>query len=385
MKSIFRLFLIFFILQSPLKAAEAPFTWYNKTGNQLVINIEMFLSSTCPHCQKADAFFREVEEKNPNIQVQRYYINQNKEALGRFYQLLNAEQMQDFAVPSIYICDSRWVGFNTAETTGKDLLKAIDYCRKQIEDKGKLSKETVNALRHLANANRFITGLVEKPTKFNFTTSIALMDAFSPCAFFCFAGFLAFLLIESKKKKQVIATLLFVLSVAIVHYFQQVYTSTFFELLTWLRIPAVLLGIMTLYFVMQYFKKQPSSILYYSLAFFIGLVTITYQQTCVMNWSAIFEQWLNDQHLSSWEANWYQLLYQLVYILPLILLLFIYFLFMRIKRFAAQGKKLTNIGLLFLIAIAVSLIAYPYIFSYFGISLGVIFILLVCGYFLKLT
>ncbi|WP_242601848.1 glutaredoxin family protein [Legionella wadsworthii] len=345
----------------------------------------MFLSSTCPHCQKADAFFREVEEKNPNIQVQRYYINQNKEALGRFYQLLNAEQMQDFAVPSIYICDSRWVGFNTAETTGKDLLKAIDYCRKQIEDKGKLSKETVNALRHLANANRFITGLVEKPTKFNFTTSIALMDAFSPCAFFCFAGFLAFLLIESKKKKQVIATLLFVLSVAIVHYFQQVYTSTFFELLTWLRIPAVLLGIMTLYFVMQYFKKQPSSILYYSLAFFIGLVTITYQQTCVMNWSAIFEQWLNDQHLSSWEANWYQLLYQLVYILPLILLLFIYFLFMRIKRFAAQGKKLTNIGLLFLIAIAVSLIAYPYIFSYFGISLGVIFILLVCGYFLKLT
>lgn len=162
----------------------------------------MFLSSTCPHCQKADAFFREIEGKNPNIHVQRYYINQNKEALGRFYQLLNAEQMQDFAVPSIYICDSRWVGFNTAETTGKDLLKAIDYCRKQIEDKGKLTKEAVNALRHLANANRFITGLVEKPTKFNFTTSIALIDAFSPCAFFSFAGFLAFLLIESKKKNR---------------------------------------------------------------------------------------------------------------------------------------------------------------------------------------
>lgn len=144
-----------------------------------------------------------------------------------------------------------------------------------------------------------------------------------------------------------IATLLFVLSVAIVHYFQQVYTSTFFELLTWLRIPAVLLGIVTLYFVMQYFKKQPSNILYYTLAFFIGLITITYQQTCVMNWSAIFEQWLNDQHLSNWEASLYQLLYQLVYILPLILFLFIYFLFLRIKRFAALGKKLTNIGLLF--------------------------------------
>ncbi|WP_131779354.1 hypothetical protein [Legionella bozemanae] len=385
MKTVFRLLLILLIVHAPVWAAESSPTWYSKKDNKVVLNIEMFLSSTCSHCQKADVFFQEIEAKNPDLNVQRYYINQNKDALSHFYQLLSAQQMDDFAVPSIYICNSRWVGFTSAETTGKDLLQAINYCKKQIENKGKLTQETVNALRHLANANRFITGLVEKPSKLHFTTTIAFMDSFSPCAFFCFAGFLAFLLIETQKKKQLIASLLFILSVVIVHYFQQAYTSTFFELLPWMRIPAVLLGLTTIYFVMQYYKKQPPIALYFSLAFLLGLITTIYQQTCVMNWSTIFEQWLNDQHLSRQQESLYQLLYQGVYILPLLLILLVYFVLLKFERFAALQTKLATIGLLFLLAIAVILIVYPFLLSYFGISLVLLFILMVIGCFLNLT
>ncbi|WP_058476051.1 glutaredoxin family protein [Legionella steigerwaltii] len=386
MKTVFRLLLIILIFHAPVWATELSPTWYSKSAdNQVVINIEMFMSSTCPHCQKADAFFRDIESKHPDLHIQRYYINQDKNALTRFYQLLSEQQMDDFSVPSIFFCNSRWVGFESAETTGKDLLQAINYCKQQIEKKGTLTQATVNALRHLANANRFITGLIEKPSRLRFTITIAFMDSFSPCAFFCFAGFLAFLLIETQKKKQLIASLLFIFSVAVVHYFQQVYTNAFFELLPWLRIPAALLGIMTLYFVMYYLKKQASGTLYFLLAFLLGLITTIYQQTCVMNWSTIFEQWLNDQHVTTWQASMYQLLYQGVYILPLILILVVYFALLKIGRFAALKTKLVNIGLLFMIAIAVSLIAYPYVLSCFGISMLTLFILMVCGYFLNLT
>ncbi|WP_273199408.1 hypothetical protein [Legionella steelei] len=386
MKTVFRLILIFLIFQAPAWATELSPTWYSKsTDNQVVINIEMFLSSTCPHCQNADAFFRDLEAKNPDLHVQRYYINQDKNALGRFYQLLSAQQMDDFAVPSIYFCNSRWVGFTSAETTGKDLLQGINYCKQQIQKKGKLTQTTVDALRHLANANRFITGLVEKPSRLQFTTTIAFMDSFSPCAFFCFAGFLAFLFIETQKKKQIIAGFLFIFSVAIVHYFQQAYPNVFFELLPWLRIPAALLGALTIYFVIHYLKKQSSSVLYFLLAFLLGLITTIYQQTCVMNWATIFQQWLNDQHLTGSQTSLYQLLYQGIYILPLILILFIYLVLLKVERFAALRTKFINIGLLFLIAIAVSLIAYPFILPYFGVSMVTLFILAVCGYFLNLT
>lgn len=385
MKTVRRLLLIFLIVHAPVWAAELSPTWYSKTDNKVVLNIDMFLSSTCSHCQKADAFFQELEAKNPDLNVQRYYINQDKDALSRFYQLLSAQQMDDFAVPSIYICNSRWVGFTSAETTGKDLLKAINYCKKQIGNKGKLTEETVNALRHSANANRFITGLVEKPSRLRFTTTIAFMDSLSPCAFFCFAGFLAFLLIETQKKKQLIASLLFITSVVIVHYFQQVYTNTFFELLPWMRIPAVSLGLMTIYFVTQYYKKQTPMVLYFSLAFLLGLITTMYQQTCVMNWSAIFEQWLGDQKLTSQQESFYQLLYQGVYILPLLLILLVYFILLKFERFSALKTKLATIGLLFLLAIAVSLIVYPFALSYFGLSLVLLFVLIVIGCFLNLT
>lgn len=386
MKIVFRLLLTLLIFNAPVWATELSTNWYSKSpDNKVVINIELFLSTTCPHCHKADAFFRDIESKHPDFHIQRYYINQDKNALGRFYQLLSEQQMDDFSVPSIYFCNSRWVGFTSAETTGKDLLHAINHCKQQIEKKGTLTPATVNALRHLANANQFITGLVEKPSRMRFTITLAFMDSFSPCAFFCFAGFLAFLLIEAQKKKQLIASLLFIFSVATVHYFQQVYTNAFFELLPWLRIPAALLGIVTLYFVLQYLKKQASGTLYFSLAFLLGLITTIYQQTCVMNWSTIFEQWLNDQQLTNWQTNMYQLLYQGVYLLPLIVILLVYLLLLKTARFAALSPKLANIGLLFLIAIAVSLIAYPYVLSYFAISLATLLILMICGYFLKLT
>ncbi|QMT60800.1 thioredoxin family protein [Legionella sp. PC997] len=385
MKIAFKLLIMLFIVCATGWAAQPLPTWYSITDHKAIIKVEMFLSTTCPHCQKADAFFHEMEKKYPDLQVQRYYINQDKDSLGRFYQLLSAQQMDDFAVPSIFFCNSRWVGFASADTTGKDLLQAINYCKKQIEHKGELTIETVNTLRHLANANRFITGIVEKPSRLQFTTTIALMDSFAPCAFFCFAGFLAFLLIETQRKSQITAAFLFASSVAIVHYFQQVYPSAFFELLPWMRIPAVLLGLMTIYFVRQYYKKQYPKTLYFVLAFFLGLITTIYQQTCVMNWSTIFEQWLNDQHLPSGQASMYQLLYQGVYILPLLLILLIYFLLCRIKRFAASRTRLATIGLLFLLAIAVSLVVYPFVLSNLGISIVLLFILMIIGNFLNLT
>lgn len=104
-----------------------------------------------------------------------------------------------------------------------------------------------------------------------------------------------------------------------------------------------------------------------------------------MNWSTVFQQWLTDQHLNNGQASMYQLLYQGVYILPLILILLVYFALLKTKRFAALKPKFANMGLLFLIAIAGSLIAYPFVMSYLGLSMVTLFILMVCGYFLKLT
>lgn len=386
MKTLFRLLFAFFIICAHVSAADLSPSWYSKNAdNKVVINVEMFLSSTCPHCQKADAFFRELEKSSPDLHIQRNFINQDKNALIRFSQLLNAQQMDDFAVPSIYFCDSRWIGFDSAKTTGKDLLDAIQYCKHQIENKGSLTKTTVNTLRHWANANQYTSGMIEKPSALRYTLTIAFMDSFNPCAFFVFSGFLAFLFIIEQRKKKIIASSLFISAVVLVHYFQQAYTSDYFAILSWLRVPTVLLGLVTIYFVIQHYKKQSNDTLYFLLAFFLGLITTIYQQTCIMSWATIFEQWLNNQHFSNWQVNLYQLLYHGMYILPLIVILCIYLALLKIKNFAVLKTKLASMGLLLLIAIAVCFIVYPFILSNFTLSLLTLFILAVCGFFINLT
>lgn len=383
MKITFRLIFIFFVFFVNAWADDLS-TWYTKDrNNKVVVTIQLFLSSTCSHCQKADAFFHKIETTTPNLHVERYFINQDKDALIRFNQLLNEQQMNDFAVPSIFFCNSRWVGFLSAEATGKDLLNAINYCKQQIEDNNKLTEVTVNTLRHLAYANRLIDGLAEQPSKLGYTFVMAFVDSFNPCALFCFAGFLAFLFVEEQRKKQIIASLLYVFALGLIHCFQQVFPSSYFFLLSGSRVPALILGFITIYFVIQYYKKQSMGIFYLLLAFLLGLVITIYQQTCLMSFSGAYEQWLNKQHLFYWQKSLYQFIYQIVYILPLIIIMFAYFFLLRVKRLAILRPKLTRIGLLFLIGIALSLIIYPMVMSNFLISILLILILVLSGFFLR--
>lgn len=386
MKTAYKVLLFFFLLSSNLWASDTASPWYTLSADKkATINVELFLSSTCPHCHKADDFFREIGAKSPELKIKRNVINEDKDALLRFNQLLSEQHMDDFSVPSIYFCDSRWLGFASAETTGKDLMRAINYCKQQIEKNGTLTKATVDTLRHWANANKFDSGMVESPSVFSYILTIALTDAFAPCAFFVFIGFLAFLFIEANRKKQITAGLLYAAAVVITHYIQQAHTSGFYLMLPWLRIPAIFLGFLAIYFVMQHYKKQVDSTLYFSLAFLLGLIVTAYQQTCVMNWAYIFEQWLNNQKLSTIQVGFYQLLYQSLYALPLLLTLFIYLSLLKLKRAAAWQPRLLTLGLLFLVAIALCLIAYPMLLSYLAVSVVTILILAICSRFLNLT
>jgi glutaredoxin len=386
MNTISKVLVLFFLLSSNLWAVSVKTPWYTlSTDKKATINVELFFSSTCPHCHHADAFFNKIRAQSSDLNIKRYMINEDKEALFRFNQLLSYQRMDDFSVPSIFFCDSRWVGFASAETTGKDLMRAINYCKQEIEKNGTLTQATINTLRHWANANKFNSGMVGNPSVFNYILTIAITDAFAPCAFFCFFAFLALLFIEENWTKKITAGLLFILAVAIIHYVQQEYTSSFYKILPWLRIPAALVGLLALYFVIQHSKKQVHGALYFSLAFLFGLLVTSYQQTCVMNWAYIFQQWLNNQHILPVQRGFYQLLYQIVYGLPLLFILILYFLIMKIKFIAARQARLLSIGLLFIVAIALCLIVYPILLSHLTLSLIVMFIVVICSRFLNST
>lgn len=373
MPVIFRLFLMFFLLNANLWAGAASSSWYTQdTHKKTMINVELFLSSTCPHCHKADDFFRSIEPQTPWLHVQRYLINEDKSALIHFNQLLNDQQLNDFAVPSVFFCNSRWAGFSSAETTGKDLLHALNYCKKQIETNGKLTGSTVATLKRWANANRFDSGMIEAPSTAHYIISMALVDAFNPCSLFCLIAFFALIFMQDRTLACIIVGTVYILTLGIMHYIQQAYASVFYEWLPLMRWPSILIGLFILYLMGQHYRKNSTPLLFIAPTFLLSIIIQMYQQTCLMNWSFIFEQWLSHQNSSNSLVMLYQLTYQFFYLVPLISTLCILIFLLRTERFRRLKPVLNTIGLLYILAIGLLLILYPGALSSLTLSLLVL-------------
>ncbi|KTD30716.1 hypothetical protein Lmor_2823 [Legionella moravica] len=384
MTTTLRIFFLFLAVCINLCAADTPSVWYTSKGDkEVTINVELYLSTTCKYCHKADAFFTELQANTPWLHIQRYVINEDKNALTRFNQLLSEQNMYDFSVPSVFFCNSRWIGFASNQTTGKDLLRGLTYCKNEIEKKGTLSPVTVNVLKRWAHANLFDSSMIEKPSAAKYIGTIALMDAFNPCAFFCLAGFFALLFLQEERKNQFMAGILFILTVGGVHYFQQAHASTFFGLFPLLRVPAALTGLFTFYLAGQYYRKRSSAHLFFLLTFLLAFMIQSYQQTCIMNWSYIFGQWLYNQQLNNAQLIAYQLAYQGIYLLFLFITLVFYILLIRMEFLAKFRNQLKTIGLLYIMAIGLMLIIYPLALANLVLSLITVLVLFVCGWILS--
>lgn len=378
-------FLLVFLFSLQLWANESSSSWYSIDAKQQVtINVDLFLSSTCPHCHKADEFFKEIEPKTPWLHVQRHFINQDKEALTLFSQFLAQQKVNDFAVPSIFFCNSRWLGFATAETSGADLMNALRYCKQQIEKKGTLPDASVDVIKRWANANMLNSSVTEQPTALNYLMTVVFLDALNPCALFSFLSLFALLFIQKSIKNQLTTGGLFILAIVAVHSLQQIQTNLFYQILPWYRVIAVLVGLSSLYLVYCYYKKQVLKPYQLFIWTFISSLTVyAYQQTCVMNWTFVFQQWLTNQHLAQGQQFVLQIVYQFFYVLPLIILFLCYFLYSSLKLSERIKPLLEQIGLVFLALTSVLVLVQPRLLSAYLVSYLVFVIALILGFIMR--
>ena len=147
---------------------------YHKENIQL--RVDLFLSSTCPHCLAANQFFHQLESKKKWLSVHRYYVNQDKAALDRFNDLIQAQQItiNAFAVPAIFFCDSRWLGFDNENNSGHQLLKSLNYCHQQLVASGKLTPTTVNAIRKSGVSEWYESNIVNSSSWVELIVSLAV-------------------------------------------------------------------------------------------------------------------------------------------------------------------------------------------------------------------
>ncbi|KTD24294.1 Uncharacterised protein [Legionella lansingensis] len=350
-----------------------PPVWFSKgENNQVKLQVYLFLSSTCPHCHKADDYFRTLEATTPWIEVHRYIINTDRNALTTFNVFLSQQNTDDFSVPAIFFCNSRWVGFANAQTTGKELFRALHYCQQQVVRMDQLTPTTISVLRQWANANWYESNVANKPSVAVFLPMLAITDGLNPCSLFCILALFAFLWLTNTRSLQITIGLVFSLVVGLVHAVQQVHTAFFFHALSWLRIPMIIIGLALLAYTLNYFKKlgNKASCAVVILVALSALGLQTYMQTCMPNFALIFQQWLSTQALSPLQVVLSQVIYQIIYILPLLLLVFVLVFWRKSPRLMKRENVITKVARISLILTAILLIAYPNWLANFGVSLA---------------
>lgn len=382
LKNMMIVFLLLFLSTCWASSEQSP-SFYKGNDNQLRLKVELFLSSSCPHCQQASAFFETLQTQKPWLEVQRYLINQDKKALDYFHQKLKQIKSDDYSVPAIFFCDSRWVGFDKPETTGKVLSKSLDYCYQQISKKGTLNHNTSTVLNQWANASFFAEGLMNKPNARVVIPMVALIDALNSCSLFVALALFSFLWLYRLKSTMIGLGTVFLLVMAAVHHFQQDHTFFFYYILSELRIPSVLIGLGLIAYVFKIYSKRPSDYPTIAILILVGFTALfieAYQQRCMPNFALIFTQWLDLQPISNLRREAYMFLYNLFYILPLVLFAAL-IIYCRVQR-KLESMKLFLIctAWCLLLIIGLLLVFYPKGLANFSISLVALLVSLIAAW-----
>ncbi len=76
------------------------------------VNIYFFWGEGCPYCEQAKPILAEMAEENPNIRVHDFEIYNNSANRDLFFEFAEAYGIEPRAVPTFFIGERQWVGFN---------------------------------------------------------------------------------------------------------------------------------------------------------------------------------------------------------------------------------------------------------------------------------
>lgn len=372
----------FSLISSPSIQANQPPPWFNKTHDeQATIRVDFFLTTTCPYCQKADAFFHTVEKQYPWLDIHRYYIDKNIEALEYFSTRQHQLGVVHSGVPAFFFCKTHWAGFGSPQTTGKELLRALDYCHQQILKKGDINSTSTALLKEWSQSSQIRINTNEGHFSIPLTLSLmAMMDAANQCALFglmIFLSFLWFFLDDAKTKFRI--GLLFIILWGGMHYISNSFPIAYFSIIAYLRVPAFLLGAALVWYLYKHVQtlksvkpslNTPSTYLMFILT---TIMVFVYQQRCPLNIGFVYHAWISQYPLTPVQKSVYRLIYEFIYVLPLVLLLLLHLM---VKKPRPLFK---NTALIILFIIGMFLMIYPVGLSLFWLSCVLVFISFILG------
>lgn len=382
-------------------------------------NIYFFYGDGCPHCSNEEVFLEELKNDFPEIRIKSYEVWNNLDN-ARFLESVSRKLNLDISgVPVLIVGDKHFVGFHSAETTGKEIEESVrDYMERDcldlvasMLDEGKGSEcnhgcdkgdqeclhncgcsvDHIQEEKALDKINIPLLGEIEIKdfSLLGLTAIIAFLDGFNPCAMWVLLFLISMLLgMKDRKKMWILGSTFIVTSGAVYFLFLSAWLSLFLflGLVFWIRIIIALIALGSgAYHLKEYFTNKEAACKVTSgqkrqLIFekikniiktnkfwlaILGIILLAaavnmVELVCSAGLPAIYTRVLTMSNLSIWQYYAYLLLYIVIFMIDDMFIFFIAMTTLRIKGISAKYSRFANlIGGIIMLIIGLLLIFKP--------------------------
>lgn len=350
---------------------------YYNIKNDEKVNIYLFYSKICPHCQKEEKYFETLKEKyQDKINIYTYEVTENKTNNEIMKSLKKELKENSQGVPFTIIGSKTFLGYD------ESLNERIENTIESYLDENTKTNNTYTIP---------ILGKIETKNASIILIAIILgfIDGFNPCAMWILLLLINMCISIKDKKKMLIVCLTFIITSGIIYFLSMLGIGFILDLTTisYIRniiaILAIILGIYNLYTYLKTRKEtgchvvkkekrktiitkinnilnNKNTLLMFGGTIILATSVSLVEMACSLGFPTIFLELLSINNIHSFLKVTYLLIYILFYLIDDIIVLFL-----SIKAFETKGistkynKYVHLIGGLIMILMGVLLIFKP--------------------------
>jgi thiol-disulfide isomerase/thioredoxin len=377
--------------------------WYGAAADGTpTVRLYYFFSPTCPHCQEAKPFLAELEQANPWLEMKRYTVKDHRANARFYFETARSLGVEALSTPGFVFCRQVVIGYDAAETTGRQLAEALKGCHERrlanpepaVTSAGSTAAAPLSAAEQKAGTTvsvPFIGSIDAKALSLPvLTVVLAGMDAFNPCAFFVLLFLLSLLVHAKSRVRMAIVGGTFVLFSGLVYFVFMAAWLNVFLIAGELRVMTFIAGLVALlvaglnikdYF---WFKAGPSlSIpdaakpgLFKRMrevvttgnmgpmlvgTVLLAIVANSYELLCTAGFPMVYTLTLTRAHdLSTWQYYAWLGVYNVIYVIPLLVIVTVFTRTMGARKLSeAEGRVLKLISGFMMLGFALVLLFTP--------------------------
>lgn len=350
---------------------------YYDIKNDDKVNIYLFYSKICPHCQKEEKYFETLKEKyQDKINIYTYEVTENKTNNEIMKSLKKELKENSQGVPFTIIGSKTFLGYD--ESFNERIENTIDSYLNENTTTDNIYTIPILGKVEAKNASIILIAVI-----------LGFIDGFNPCAMWILLLLINMCISIKDKKKMLIVCLTFIITSGIIYFLSMLGIGFILDLTTiaYIRniiaILAIVLGIYNLYTYIKTRKEtgchvvkkekrktiitkinnilnNKNTLLMFGGTIILATSVNLIEMACSLGFPTIFLEILSINNIHNFLKITYLLIYILFYLIDDIVVLFL-----SIKAFEAKGistkynKYVHLIGGLIMILMGVLLIFKP--------------------------